>query len=208
MFAFRAWTCALGAAYVWSLPLLARAGFAQRGATTVSAFIANPPATGAMAALSFTSLALMWEYQDLIVKSRADGRGWVYSALARTLGAFQTFYGAFLVCTYGYVPTWLHTLTVVAFCASFLAHASVVTVFVQPSRPARALLAAGMGASGALLALTAARSYTLWYWFCECIGLTAIFLFTPLEWALILRARAAAAAEGGAPSATASYTHL
>ena len=192
MFDFKVATCALGVLYVWALPLLARVGFAQRGATTVSAFIANPPATGAMAALSFTSLTLMWEYQDLIVKVRAANATWVYHSLARSLAAFQTMYGAFLVCTQGYAPAWLHAATVVAFCASFLAHAGTIAIVVQPSRLARGLLATGMFSCAMLIGFMLARAFTLWFWFFECVGLSTIFLFTPFEWMLITRARARA----------------
>ena len=48
-----------GILYVWLLPLLADIGFAVKGATSISGFIANPPATGAMAFISFLPLVLM-----------------------------------------------------------------------------------------------------------------------------------------------------
>jgi hypothetical protein len=53
-----------GIAYVWSLPFLAKVGFAEKNATSISGFIANAPATGAMAALSFAPITLMWSYQN------------------------------------------------------------------------------------------------------------------------------------------------
>ena len=62
----------LGIIYVWSLPLLAEIGFAQRNATSISGFIANPPATGAMAFISFTPLVLMWEYQYYVIKKNQE----------------------------------------------------------------------------------------------------------------------------------------
>lgn len=49
----------LGIIYVWSLPLLADIGFAQKNATSISGFIANPPATGGMAFVSFSPLVLI-----------------------------------------------------------------------------------------------------------------------------------------------------
>lgn len=185
--------CVCGVLYVWALPLLARLGFAQRGAVTVSGFIANPPATGAMAAFSFSALVLMWEYQDFIIKACCgDGVGWVYDVLSRTLAVFQTAYGAFLVCTVGFVPSWLHTLAVTVFCAAFVVHAGVIVAFVVPSRGGRALLAAGVCSCLALVVFTITRTYTLWFWAAECVGLSAIFLFTPFEWRVIEREHAIA----------------
>ena len=61
--------------YIWSLPYLARIGFAEKGATSISEFIANAHATGALAALSFTPLTLMWEYQDIRVVTVCTEKG-------------------------------------------------------------------------------------------------------------------------------------
>ena len=59
----------VGIVYVWSLPLLAYIGFAEKNSNSISAFISNPQATGAMAAVSFMPISLMWEYQDIYIKT-------------------------------------------------------------------------------------------------------------------------------------------
>ena len=162
------------AAYVWFLPLLAEAGFAERGAESVSAFIANPPSTGAMAALSFTPLVLMWEYNDVTVpKLHAN-------LLRSSLWTFQLCYAAFLVCTVGYAPMALHTAVVTMFGLAFLVHALLVITYVQPNLLSRLVLGIGVMAFASLLWVKG-----MYFWVAECVGLTSMFLFTPIDWIII-----------------------
>ena len=169
-------TC--GIVYVWSLPYLATIGFAEPGSTSISAFIANPRATGAMAAVSFMPLTLMWEYQDMIVAQSGSKKNYVI--LYYTLPMVQLFYGLFLTCTIGYVPTWLHSGTVVMFGTSFLAHSAVVCRCIQPNLVTKVTLAIGMFSFLSLLVVS-----DMWFWAMECVGLTAMWSFTPIDWVLL-----------------------
>jgi hypothetical protein len=169
-------TC--GIVYVWSLPYLATIGFAEPGSTSISAFIANPRATGAMAAVSFMPLTLMWEYQDLIVAQSDSKKN--YIILYYTLPMVQLFYGLFLTCTVGYVPTWVHSGTVFMFGTSFLAHSAVVCTSIQPNEITKIILGTGVGAFISLLFVT-----NMWFWAMECVGLTAMWSFTPIDWVLL-----------------------
>ena len=90
---YRLLSSLVGIIYVWSLPLLADLGFAQPGSTSISKFIANAPATGAMAAISFIPMTLMWEYQDYTLSLKgylSIERVWVVSLIS-----FQFFYSFF-----------------------------------------------------------------------------------------------------------------
>ena len=116
--------------YIWLLPVLANIGFAEKDATTISGFIANAHATGVLAALYFTPLCLMWEYQSyLLTDSKYDKNKLL---LYYTLSFYQFFYGSFLVCTVTYVPEWLHTLTVVLFCIASVLH-SIMIMYLVPT---------------------------------------------------------------------------
>lgn len=160
--------------YVWLLPVLANIGFAEKDATSISGFIANAHATGALAALSFTPLCLMWEYQSyLLADSKYDNNKLL---LYYTLSFYQFFYGSFLVCTVTYVPEWLHTLTVVLFCTAFVLHSIMIMYLVPTSIVAKIDLI--IGCIGAFCLIFVKE---LWYWFFECIGFTSMILFTPIE---------------------------
>tara|TARA_A100001015_G_scaffold299798_1_gene384341 strand:+ start:1435 stop:2028 length:594 start_codon:yes stop_codon:yes gene_type:complete len=160
--------------YIWSLPYLARIGFAEKGATSISEFIANAHATGALAALSFTPLTLMWEYQDIRVVTVCTEKG--KEVLYYTLVAYQWFYGGFLVCTVNYVPMWLHTLTVVMFCITFVIHSLVTMYYTNPTKYGQLELIIGI-----LACVCMPFSSGLGFWACECIGYSMIMLFTPTE---------------------------
>ena len=116
-----------GILYIWCLPLLADIGFAEKNSNSISEFIANPPATGAMAAISFMPLVLMWEYQDIIINHYKKNDN-IKKILDYSINFFQFFYGMFLTCTYSFVPSWLHTTTVVLFGLSFIIH-SILVIF-------------------------------------------------------------------------------
>ena len=132
----------LGVVYVWSLPLLADIGFAESGSTSISKFIANPPATGAMASISFIPMTLMWEYQDYILSRDiyfSNKKIWV-----TTLVSFQFFYGLFLICTDGIVPDWLHTTTVVLFGISFICHSVIILLYIESRVISKIVLGVGI----------------------------------------------------------------
>jgi len=172
-------TC--GIVYVWSLPYLASIGFAEPGSTSISAFIANPPATGGMAAVSFMPLTLMWEYQDIIV-SGSDGGVGQYAILYYTLPMVQFFYGLFLTCTVGYAPMWLHSGAVFIFGSSFLLHSAAVCRTIQPNTVTKVVLSTGIFAFISLLFVSG-----MWFWAMECVGLTAMWSFTPIDWVFLSR---------------------
>ena len=160
--------------YIWSLPYLARIGFAEKDETSISGFIANAHATGALASLSFTPLTLMWEYQDIRVVTVCTGKG--KEILYYTLVAYQRFYGGFLVCTVNYVPMWLHTLTVVMFCTAFVIHSVMTMHYTKPTKAGQIELIIGILACACM-----PFSSGLGFWVCECIGYSMIMLFTPTE---------------------------
>lgn len=171
-------TC--GIAYIWSLPYLASIGFAEPGSTSISSFIANPRATGAMAAVSFMPLTLMWEYQDIVVNTFENQKKCVI--LYYSLPMVQFFYGLFLTCTVGYVPMWVHSSTVFIFGTSFLAHSAAVCCYIQPNKITEITLGIGVCAFISLLFVT-----NMWFWAMECVGLTAMWSFTPIDWMLIAK---------------------
>ena len=114
--------------YIWLLPVLSKTGFSEKDATTISGFIANAHATGALAALSFTPLCLMWEYQAFLLSKKK-----YMDMLYYSLSAYQFFYGSFLVCTVNYVPEWLHTTTVVLFSTAFVGHSCIIMYYTPPT---------------------------------------------------------------------------
>ena len=160
--------------YIWCLPYLSRIGFAEKEATSISGFIANAHATGALASLSFTPLTLMWEYQDIRVVSICSDKG--KKVLYYTLFAYQCFYGGFLVCTVNYVPMWLHTLTVFMFCITFVIHSVMTMCHTKPTKCGQIELIIGILACACM-----PFSSGLGFWACECIGYSMLMLFTPTE---------------------------
>ena len=175
---FRLAASLLGIAYVWSLPLLADIGFAESGSTSISKFIANPPATGAMASISFIPLTLMWEYQDYILSKDLYfnyKKTWVTS-----LVLFQFFYGLFLICTDGIAPDWLHTTTVVLFGTSFICHSVVILLYIESRVISKAILCIGILSFLCLLFVK-----DMWFWVFECVGFSSMLIFTPMEWLLL-----------------------
>lgn len=168
----------VGVIYVWSLPLLADIGFAQPGSTSISQFIANPPATGAMAAISFIPMTLMWEYQDYILNR--EGYLDIEKIWVGTLVSFQFFYGLFLTCTDGIVPNWLHSTTVILFGLSFICHSIIILWYIESKTISKIVLGVGMVS---FIGLTCAPG--IWFWVLECIGFSSMLIFTPLEWILV-----------------------
>ena len=160
------------------MPYLATIGFSEPGSTSISAFIANPRATGGMAAVSFMPFTLMWEYQDMIIAQSDNKNNFII--LYYTLPMVQFFYGLFLTCTVGYVPMWVHSGTVFIFGTSFLAHSAGVCKSIQPNKITKITLGIGVCAFISLLFVK-----NMWFWAMECIGLTSMWLFTPIDLILL-----------------------
>lgn len=172
--------CFLPIVYIWSLPLLAKLEFARpfylkknelmydkdKPSTSISSFISNPQATGAMAVLTYYPLVIMSKYQ--LENKNIESSFSLY--------LFQIFYGAFLICSISYVPSILHSLVVIIFCLSFLFHSYIVITKIQPNTITKILL---IVSGFSLVALIKAEG--LWYWGFECIGLSAMVLFTPID---------------------------
>ena len=169
-------TC--GIVYVWSLPFLAVIGFAEPDSTSISSFISNAPATGAMAAISFMPLTLMWEYQDIVITYKKNQKG--KNELYYSIMLFQFFYGAFLTCTVCCVPMWLHSTTVIIFGTSFLIHCAYILKYIEPTYGGTCTLVIGVSAFISLLFVQ-----NMWFWAMECIGFSSMLLFTPIELYLI-----------------------
>jgi hypothetical protein len=160
--------------YIWLLPFLSNIGFAEKDATTISGFIANAHATGALAALSFNPLILMWEYQMYVLSKKIYEK--YKNILWSTLTLYQFFYGSFLTCTVNYVPEWLHTTTVVLFSTAFVSHSCIIMCYVPPTRLGYIDLLMGITGCSCLL-----FAKGMWFWAFECIGFTSMILFTPIE---------------------------
>ena len=171
---YRIFSSLLIIVYIWCLPLLSRIGFAEKNETTISGFIANSHATGALAALSFTPLTLMWEYQRYLLRKIQYKK--YKNKLSVSLSVYQFFYGGFLVCTVNYVPDWLHTTTVVLFSVTFVGHSCITMYCIQPTLLGKMDLVLGIVGCTCLLFVKG-----LWFWFFECIGFTSMMLFTPIE---------------------------
>jgi hypothetical protein len=149
-----------GIAYVWSLPFLAKVGFAEKNATSISGFIANAPATGAMAALSFAPITLMWSYQNykfnklFLLKRQIN-------ILEISLSLYQFFYSMFLICSENYAPKSLHITSVICFGLSFIIHGWLTVKYLKSNK---------------LLLFVK----NMWFWAVECISYSCMLLFTPV----------------------------
>lgn len=169
-----------GIIYVWTLPLLADIGFTQPNSNSISQFIANPPATGAMAAISFIPMTLMWEYQDYILNR--DSYLYIQKIWVGTLVSFQFFYGLFLTCTDGIAPDWLHMTTVILFGTSFIIHSIIILWYIESKNISKIVLVIGMLSFLGLIFVQG-----IWFWVLECVGFSSMLLFTPLEWMFLNR---------------------
>lgn len=121
-------------------------------------------------------LTLMWEYQDAIIETyvnRSIRRGILHASLS----IFQLFYGGFLICTENYAPMWLHQTVVTLFGVSFVIHGIMTTVSMNSSWAAISVLGIGIVAFSSLVGVEG-----LWFWMFECIGMTAMILYTPIQW--------------------------
>ena len=188
-FKFKVGMSGVAVFYIWMLPLLSKIGFSEDHSASVSEYIANPPATGAMATVSFIPLTLVWEYQDIILENinlRQDCNiVRVCSTLYCSTVVYQLSYGTFLICTHGYVKNWVHTITVVCFSSSFILHVGLTLMYAIPSRITTAILGVGSISCAALLGLIFFDVSNLWFWFFECLALSSMYTFTPVEWIMI-----------------------
>jgi hypothetical protein len=164
----RAVYTALAVAYVWSLPLLADIGFAKP-AHSISGFIETPGATGALAVVTAAPL-----YNILQFEHTAHG-----TARKLTAAGFFVGFAGFLVFNVSAQPA-AHYTFVALFALSFCAHAAlrlrdIATV------PGAVALVVGIAAFTAMAIMIAAQTSTIAFWATECVGFTALLLFTPLE---------------------------
>ncbi len=187
-FKFKIIMTGVGVLYVWSLPFLSHIGFAEPKSNSISGYIANPPATGAMSAVSFIPLTIIWEYQDIIIENIVAKKCavvWFGNSMYYTTIVFQISYGTFLVCTYGYVKNWIHTLSVITFCLSFSIHSLLSLLYSYSTIVTKTILAIGSLACIGLLTFMILDISSMWFWVLECIGITSMFIFTPVEWIMI-----------------------
>ena len=189
LFIFKLGMSGCAVCYVWLLPLLSKIGFSESDSDSISAFIANPPATGAMAAISFIPLTLVWEYQDIVLENLPLINDcniiWLSNTLYYTTAIYQVSYGSFLICTYGYVKSWVHSITVVCFCGSFIGHSLLTLNYSTPSNVTKGILGVGSASGLILIGLSILNISSMWFWFFECIGISAMFIYTPIEWIII-----------------------
>lgn len=173
-----AWVAtALAVLYPWCLPALAAVGFAESGATTVSGFIANPQATGAMAAVSFLPLELIVSHQHCVLRCDPQ-HGWM---LNLTQQLFLVSYALFLVCTVTYNKT-AHAVVVLALTVSFIAHAWHVWLCVHRTSTMLAVTLWTGAFSFTVLGVLflGFDDVGLVFWGFECLGFSAMVLYTPL----------------------------
>ena len=167
---------AAAAVYPWTLPVLADLGFANPGETThtISDYIdAGPPA----ALMVLLSLVPMYRFVAF-GRSREDVSAVARRALTATQWLFLGSYVVFLVCTpslnYG-----LHVAAVTTFTLAFLTHALLICAYVAPSTAGLALLFAASAATASMVLTVERTGYA--FWVCECVGFSAMVLFTPVE---------------------------
>lgn len=161
--------------YIWCLPLLSKIGFCEPDSTSISQFIANPQATGALGAVSFFPIILINEYQDICINKENT------KILNFTLIVFEIMYGLFLTCPVTYAPILLHQFCVGGFSLSFIIHSYYVLHYIQLNKITQVLLCI---TSSTLLLLAFIDSNHMIYWLLECISFTGILLFTPIDWYL------------------------
>jgi len=178
--AFKLGVVSLGVLYVWSLPLLSIVGFAESNSNTVSEFIANPPATGAMASVSFMPLTIMWQYQNIIMHTKPIH---VIRKMTISLCCYQLSYSMFLICTDSYVSDLLHFISVFLFCGFYFIHGFCIIYYLRPSYIATTIFTIGVLSLLVLIMMMIIELHTtLWFWGAECVGLSCMFLFAPCEW--------------------------
>lgn len=162
--------------YIWCLPFLSKIGFAEKNSTSISEFISNPQATGALAAVSFLPIILINEYQDNYINENSI-------ILNKSLLFFEIMYGLFLSCPVTYASELIHELCVICFGLSFIIHSYFILYHIQFNIITKFLLCLGSFGFFLLLCLD---SSNLIYWFVECISFSCMLLYTPIDWYLVL----------------------
>ena len=193
-------------AYIWCLPFLSSwkikrkigevhnksttINFAENGCYngiedkcglghSISAYISNPQATGAMAFTFALPIIVMWKYKP-------DGIN------TFPLLLFTIFFGLFLICSLT-LNIYAHIFTLLVFCFASIIHFSFFYDKLSNKKKIFRILI--ILAKLSLLLLSALCAYfiikrnnpsnnklvdTHWVWLIECIGLTSFILFTPL----------------------------
>mmetsp|Transcript_107603 Transcript_107603/g.332329 ORF Transcript_107603/g.332329 Transcript_107603/m.332329 type:complete len:247 (+) Transcript_107603:131-871(+) len=181
----------LPVAYVWALPLLSTIGWAHKcphwprcwsTGASVSDFIANTHATGAMAAVFFFPSMHLWLNVQHIRHHRC---------VLPTLVVFQVCFGLFLMCPVSEVPS-LHGWAVLVFCTSALVHYGIILRFCAEHRYRQCQVTLCIAiASFALIFLLVVVSrfdrtlipthVPFLFYFCEAVGLSSMAVF-PVLW--------------------------
>jgi hypothetical protein len=161
------WTL-LAVLYIWLLPLLA--GFAVEDAHSISGFIETPGATGAMAVAVAAPFVNMLRFEQTLPTGRSR---------TLSMALFFAGFGGFLVFNVSDYA-FAHYTSVLIFATSFCAHA-VLRLRDVKSSAARALLIVGFTAFVTMAVMVAASVTSLAFWATECVGFSALLLFTPVE---------------------------
>ena len=190
-------------AYLWSLPLLARAGFCERPGqwrwgpqASINRYINNPWATAALGGACFFAAMDMWRFGGVGLKAEGflpSSHPIEFGASRLALFCVQLSLGAMLALSDAWHPA-LHLVATGCFCASALAHNALVAhashdVF---GRAFNANLGIGSIAAALTIGCVVEMSRTVglpWpgspspdhvFWVCETLGLSSIFLSAPL----------------------------
>ena len=183
--------------YIWSLPIISKLNFSEgapkqfgytKNAWSVSQYIASPPATGAMALCYFyinVKMILLHEKKCKAIDSNT-------ATLLRFFRfLYILFFNIFLIATYTYVPI-IHGVVVGIFMIAFILHS---ISFIKLARKYKNItnltsnlligeIILGVGILSAVIVslslpnIIKGVAYTQKFWFFECVGLTAMPLFT------------------------------
>ena len=183
--------CLIPVVYIWTLPLLSYIDFSEDGCYngieehcklghSISAYISNSQATGAMAFAFSFPITIMWLYKPKDIS-------------ITPLIIFTLFFGLFLICSVTYNIN-LHLITVFTFCFAAIFHFILFTRSLKMSKHvAKFFWFLIIVSSSCLVLLMVLGSIfmknikkdnpplqnTYWVWIFECIGLTSFILFTP-----------------------------
>jgi hypothetical protein len=189
--------CFIPVLYIWALPLLSKINFSEDGCYygiqaqnekdkdycqlghSISAYISNPQATGAMAFVFSFPIIIMWLYKPPEI----------YIA---PLSIFTVFFGLFLICSVTF-NIYAHLITVFIFCFAAIFHFILFAISpcVKIHRIYGFLIFVSIVCFVALIILgiifmkhinkqDKPLKNTYWVWIFECIGLSSLILFTPI----------------------------
>ena len=193
--------CVLPTLYLWTLPLLARAGFAVRGpdptgvGKSVSHYISSAPATGLLAASFQWPIMQLWERHGIAYLERHCGSGGDATTEKLAVRSFASLV-AMLVGFGGFVTftvTWqerLHNFFVCLMCVGGLYHFRCLLRLGEDrggfSGAVALPLFAGFFGFGAVLAMVAGKhvagvNWGYAFWAAESLGLTGIIWCTACD---------------------------